>query len=329
MIRFAIFFTGIFILILGIYVYLNPEETFVAKFKNIDGLPTGAPVTALGVKIGEVIKTKSVSDGVLVTVRIINKSISKPPKGSQLSITSFRPNQGRVLEIVPSGDVSSSEKALIIQEPITNETWLYSSIELLDGLKTFSEHVIKQVTPENFEKVRLALSIASESLNETANNLLEHESDLISVKQKLDKKAEGANALLVRLKKPIASLNKVLSDKNLSINFKNDLAKISDDLTRISEGISDPKTLTNLKNFKTDILNHLNDVNVSLNSTSDSVQNSTLSKNLMEFNSNLQDLNTLYEEVSKKDVAKMAKKTAKQAREVTTMLAEKTSNIVR
>src|SRR3990167_1209437 len=99
MIRLAIFLLGIFILVLGIYIYFNPEETFEAKFKNIDGLPKGAPVTALGVKVGEVVRTRSISDGVIVTVKITNKSFLKPLPGSQLTITSFRPSQGRVLEI--------------------------------------------------------------------------------------------------------------------------------------------------------------------------------------------------------------------------------------
>ena len=188
MIRLAIFLLGIFVLAVGIYIYFNPEETFEAKFKNIDGLPPGAPVTALGVKIGEVVRTKLISDGVLVTVRIADKSIPKPPPGSLLAITSFRPNQGRVLEIIPPDEKLDENKAYIVQEPITSESWLHASLELLDRLKEVSALIMKYATPENFDKVRMAFSRASESLNETANNLLSHESDLINIKQKLTKK---------------------------------------------------------------------------------------------------------------------------------------------
>jgi predicted translin family RNA/ssDNA-binding protein len=325
MIRLAIFLLGIFILVVGVYIYFNPEETFEAKFKNIDGLPKGAPVTALGVKIGEVIKTKSTEDGVLVTVRITNKSLLKPPPGSRLAITSFRPNQGRVLEIVPS-DENLGEKAYIIQEPITNESWLHASLDILDNLKEVSGQIIKYVTPENFEKARTAFSRASESLNETANNLLGHESDLINMKQKLAKKTSDANELLVRLRSPIASLNKVINNKNITTSFKGDLMEFSDNLTKISQNISKPEVINDIKAFKTDILNHLNEVNDSLTLVSNDLVNSDLSKNLMDFNTHVEKLNAFYDEVNKKDLEKPVKDLARKARETTTMLAEKTSN---
>ena len=325
MIRLAIFLLGIFILIVGVYIYFNPEETFEAKFKNIDGLPKGAPVTALGVKIGKVIKTKSTEDGVLVTVRITNKSLLKPPPGSRLAITSFRPNQGRVLEIVPS-DENLGEKAYLIQEPITNESWLHASIELLDRLKEASGQIVKYVTPENFEKARMAFSRTSESLNQTANNLLSHESDLISMKQKLTKKTTEANELLVKLRKPIASLNKVINDKNITASFKGDFKEFSENLTKISQNISNPKATADIKSFKADILNHLNEVNSSLTSVGNDLADSELLKNLMDFNTNVEKLNTFYDELNKKDIETTVKSKLKKAREVTTMLAEQTSH---
>ena len=326
MVRLAIFVLGIFILTIGLYVYFNPEETFEAKFKNIDGLPKGAPVSALGVKIGEVIRTKSVHDGVIVTVRITNKSVSKPPSGSQLVITSFNPNSGRVLEIIPPDENLSENRAYIIHEPITNESWLYASLDLLDRLKDFSGLVMKQVTPENFEKVRLSFSRASESLNQTANNLLEHESDLIRVKQNLTNKTTEANALLVQLQKPIASLNKIISVKNITASFKGDFSEFSENLTKISENVSAPKFMNDLKSFKTNILNHLNEVNASLISTSDSLTNSELSTNIMDFNTRIKRLNSFYDELNKRDLKKIVKDSTKKTKEVTTMLAEQTSH---
>ena len=325
MVRLAIFLLGIFILVLGIYIYFNPEVTFEAKFKNIDGLPKGAPVTALGVKIGEVIKTKSISDGVIVTVKITNKLFKNPPIGSQLAITSFRPNQGRVLEIIPPDENIGENKALIIQEPVTNESWLHTSLELLDGLKEFSGQVVKYVTPENFEKARVAFSRASESLNETANNLLAHESDLINTKQKLTKKITEANALLIQTQKPIAALNKIITDKNITTSFKGDFKEFSGNLTKISQNISNPKVINDLQSFKTNILNHLNEVNASLTSISNSLTDPGSIKNLMDFNAHIEKLNAFYDELNKKDIKKIAKNSAKKAKEITTMAAARTS----
>ena len=326
MIRLAILFFGMFILAVGVYIYFNPEETFEAKFKNIDGLPAGAPVTALGVKIGEVIRAKSTGDGVLVTIKITNKSVPKPPSGSLLAITSFRPNQGRVLEIIPPDESLGENKSYLVREPITNESWLHASLELLDRLKEFSGLVMKYVTPENFEKARSILSRASESLNETANNLLAHESDLIRMKQKLTKKTTEANVLLLQLQRSIASLSKVINDKNITASFKGDFKEFSENLTTISRNISNPNLTGDIKSFKADILNHLNEVNSSLTSANEGLMNSELSKNLMDFNAHVEKLNTFYDELNKKGIGKTAKDSAKKTREVTTMLAEQTSH---
>ncbi len=326
MVRLAIFLLGIFILVTGIYIYFNPEETFEAKFKNIDGLPKGAPVTALGVKIGEVVKTKAIGDGVIVTVRITNKSLPKPPPGSQLAITSLRTNQGKVLEIIPPDENLDKNKAFIVQEPITTESWLHASLELLDGLKETSGQIVKYATPENFEKVKLAFFRASKSLNETANNLLAHESDLIGMKQKLTKKTTEANKLLIQAQKPIASLNKVINDKNITASFKGDFKEFSDDLMKISQNISNPKFTNDLKSFKTNVLNHLNEVNTSLTSVNESLTDSESIKNLMDFNTNVKNLNAFYDELNKKDLKKDWKDSVKKAKKVTTMLSEQTSH---
>lgn len=325
MIRLAIFLLGIFILSIGVYVYFNPEETFQAKFKNIDGLPQGAPVTALGVKIGEVIRTKSVPDGILVTVRLTDKSAVKPPPGSLLSITSFRPNHGRVLEVIsPSQDIDS-DKAYIIQEPITSETWLHASVELFDGLKFFSSQIIKHVTPENFEKARIILSRTSESLNETANTLLQHESSLIGMKEKLTKRTSEANELLVKAKQPIASLNKIISDKKNISSVKADLNELSRNLAEISNNLSNPETVQDLKSFKTKILDHLNDVNISLTNAGIDIDESELSSNLMDFNDNLVKLNEFYDAANKKNIKKQVMDSTRKAKEVTSMLAKITA----
>ncbi len=325
MIRLAIFLLGIFILSIGVYVYFNPEETFEAKFKNIDGLPQGAPVTALGVKIGEVIRTKSVPDGILVTVRLTDKSAVKPPPGSLLSITSFRPNHGRVLEVIsPSQDIGS-DKAYIIQEPITSESWLHASIDLFDGLKKVSGQIVEHVTPENFEKARIIFSRVSESLNGTANTLLEHETNLIEMKQKLTKRTLEANELLVKAKQPIASLNKIISDKKNLSSVKADLNELSGNLTEISENLSNPETVQDLKSFKAKILDHLNDVNASLTSASVDISDSELSDNLMDFNDNLVKLNEFYDGLNKKNIKKQVMDSTRKAKEITSMLAKITA----
>ena len=147
------------------------------------------------------------------------------------------------------------------------------------------------------------------------------------MKEKLNRRAAEANALLLRTRKPIASLNKIINDKNITASLKEDLSEISGNLTRISTKISDPKTINNLQSFKTDILNHLNEVNASLTSSDEDLKNSALSKNLMDFSKNLEDLNAFYDELNKKDIQKNVKESVKKAREVTTMLAEKTSGL--
>lgn len=324
MIRLFTFFVLIIFAAVSSYSYLNSQRTFEAKFKNIDGLPKKASVTALGVKIGEVVRTKPVHDGIIVTVRITNKSFPRPEPGSQLTITSFRPNQGRVLEIIPPKMEIEETKAWIVQEPITTESWLHASLELLEGLKYFSEVAIKYVTKENFDLARGAFTEASSSLNQVVGKLKEHEVNLALVKEKFSSKTDEANALLLRLQKPINSLNKIINDKQLTTNFKSELNKFSDDLMSISENITSETFTTNLTYFKTMILDYLNNVNNSLIVLDQMVRDPVLKQKFMDFNEHLASLNALYDELSKQDISKL-KVAARKAKDVTTSLAEKTS----
>lgn len=303
---------------LSVYVYFNSQKTFEAKFKNIDGLPKGAQVTALGVPIGKVIGTKPTKDGIKVIIKITNKSLLFPVPGSQLTITSFRPNQGRILEIVPPSQKLSEDKALIIQEPITTESWLAASLDLLEDLKSFSQEAIKYVSPENFEKVRLAFQNALEALDKTVVNLQKHEEDLAALESNLGEKANQANALLVRLYRSIESLNKVVSSENFKTSLRGDLNDFSKNLGAISANIVTPKFTNDLANFKTQILDHLNQINALLTKADSRINDPELLESIMDFNNHVSNLNAFYEELNKKDIRKIVKEAVKNAREITT-----------
>lgn len=318
-------FNIVILLVIGvcIFVIYNSQRTFEAKFKNIDGLPIGAQVTALGVRVGEVVRTKTTDDGVIVTVRITNSKFGRPEPGSLLTITSFRPNQGRVLEIIPAGEKLDDSKSWIIQEPVTNESWLSASIELLDGLKHFSETVVKHITPENTKKTREAVSKASESLNETATFLVENGRRLTELRDKITSKANETNALLVRLQKPLKLLNEVINDKELSTLLKGDLRDFSQNLTSISDNITSEKFLNDVTLFKTNILDRLNSLSTTLSRLDVGVKDPLLKQNIKDYTKSLENLNALYEMIKPEDIQEL-RQVAKSAREVTTELSEKT-----
>lgn len=313
----------LFFILVSILLYYNSQRTFQAKFKNIDGLPIGAQVTALGVKVGEVIRTKADNDGIVVTIRITNKKFESPAPGSQLAITSFRPNQGRVLEVVPPKDDLSEAKSWLVQEPITTESWLHASIELLEGLKSFSNVIIKNLTPENFTVVRQSFSSASESLNQIANRLVEYESNLVKVKEKLSVKANEANTLLLGLQGPIKSLNKIINDKEL-VSSLDDLNGFSKNLAVISKDITSEDFLNNLTNRKTMILARLNQINASLIKADKELTNSDLKQNIKTFNEHITNLNTFNEMIQAEDIKKV-KQIVKEARDITTKASESTN----
>lgn len=325
MFRLLITLAFIIFIVVGVYTYYVSERIFEAKFKNIDGLPSGAEVTALGVKVGKVIKAKPTHDGVIVKVKIKTKDFHPAP-GSQLTITSFRPNQGRIIEIIPPNEMLSENKAWIIQEPITTESWLYASLELLDKLKAFSQTVITQVTPENFQKAREAFSNASESLSQTAANIQGYNENLLEIKNSIALKTSEANALFIRLQKPISSLNKIINDKNLTTNFKNELDGFSENLSIISQNITNPEFLTDINSFKTNILDHLNQINSSLVSYNQKVKDPAFSQKIKTFNENLVNLNQFYENLNKKDIKKIAKESVKKAKEATIQVSKTTQN---
>lgn len=326
MIKFIL--TLLVILFIGVscYVYYNSQRTFEAKFKNIDGLPKGASVTALGVKIGEVIRTRPTNDGIIVTVRITNKSASKPQGGSELSITSFRPGHGRVLEVIPPSVELPETEAWIVEEPITTENWLNASLELLEGLKNFSSAIIKYVTPENFELARSAFSEASDVLKQTVIRLWEHESNLINLKKDFSAKAEETNQLLLEVQKPISALNEIINDKKITTAFKSELSGFSNNLAAISKNITSNEFLTNLSLFKSKILDNLNEINASLTSLDKSVTDSEIKQKLKSFNLHLTNLNAFYDRLKNQDVQKI-KLSLKKAREATVDWEKETSKI--
>src|SRR3989338_2673896 len=258
MFRLFFYLTFAFIIGLSIYAYVDSQRTFEAKFKNIDGLPQGASVTAFGTEIGKVIKTRPTHDGVIVTVKITNKRFPKPEAGSQLTITSLRPNQGRVLEIILPEEDTNGTKAWIIQEPITTDTWLHASLELVNRLEMFSHSIIKQLTPENFQNARNAFARASESLSQTAAHLAENEKKLIELKNRFANKTNEANELLIRLQKPINTLNKIIANKDFPEALKGDLGNFSQDLINISNNVLKPEFFNDVMAFNVNILDNLN-----------------------------------------------------------------------
>ena len=322
MLRLLIYLVFSFIIGSGAYVYYNSQRTFEAKFRHIDGLPTGAGVTILGVRVGEVIRTRPAHDGVIVTVRITNKKVPNPEPGSELTITSFRPNRGRVLEIIPPRKEINDMTAWIVQEPITNESWLHASLDLVEGLKTISQTVIKYVTPENFEKARRGFSQASEVLNHIAINAARHEKELAGISERFSNKSDEANRLLITLQKPIASLNKIITDKNLTSSFKNNLGEFTQNLNSISEKLSDPDFVQNSKNIKEEILTNLNEINTSLTAVDKDVTDPVFKGKIKDFNNNLVKLNVFYESLNQKDIAKNTKEIIQKAKEVTTRGSE-------
>lgn len=324
MFRFLIKFLAVFFIVVSLFVCFNSQRTFEAKFKHIDGLPKGAPVTVLGVKIGEVIRTTPTKDGILVKVRLTNKSASTPQAGSQLTITSFRPNQGRALEIIPPNIELQENTAWVIQEPITTESWMYASLELLEGLKNFSKALIKHVTPENFKEARLVCTETSKSLNSILKSLQNYEDTLSSAKEKFSAKTREVNQLLFRIKAPIDSLNEIISDKNITTGFKNDLLEFSDNITLISQNIINPEFIQNIFDKRNEILSYLNQINASLIANDEKITNSQLKQKIKQFNMHILNLNEFYENVQEEDIKKM-KESISKARKIITDLEHKTA----
>ena len=325
MVRFFIFIFGLILLILGLYLFFNPEQNFEAKFKNVDGLPKGAPVTALGVKIGEVARTKALAEGIIVTVRLTNPSVAKPPPGSQITITSFRPGQGRVLEVIFPESVVNKDSGIIVEEPVTNESWLEASIELLDNLKDFSGFVVKKVTPENIQNIKGVLSKTSDSVTQTAARLEKHTEALGKLKKNIDANASEANKLLGKLSAPVSSLNSEINDKSKVTALKKDVNYFASKLSNISRKVSLPEFPANIRLIKNDVLNYLKEVNTSLTENSLELNNPELPAKINEFNKNLGNLNAIYEKVNTAELGKSIKEKAEKGKDFAVKIEEKTS----
>ena len=316
------------LVIVGGYLFYNSQKTFEAKFENIDGLPKGAPVTALGVRVGKVIGTEPIEDGVIVKIRITNDSFPYPPPGSKLTITSFRPGQGRLLEVVPPEEQLDKDTAWLVKEPITSESWLHASLELVESVQNISKNIIKYVTPENVNKVRVSVSETSETLEGIAKNLRAYEENVDSITKRLSIKINEANELVNNLKSSLDSLNNLVKDNELASSLKGNMETFSDKVNLIGEAIKSPDFKMSVEEFKTNILDHLNELSATLTDASKSMKDSDIKQNIADFNEHVSNLNNLYANVLKKDVQKITRESIEKAREVTTNASNITKELV-
>lgn len=314
------------VIAISFLAYKNSQKTFEAKFKNIDGLPIGAPVSALGVKVGEVIKTKPVNDGVIVKVKITNKFFPIPPPGSQLNITSFTPNGGRILEIILPEE-TSKRKSYIVQDPITTESWLSAAFELFNGLQATSEGIIKNFTSENLSKVRNSLNDTSESLDGVATKLNDYNKTLTNIKEKFSNKANETNTIIEKMYKPLAHANKVISDNETISSFKFHLVELTKNLGNISDKISSQEFLTDLDSTKKNILNNLTQINTSLINENEQLHNQGIATMTKELNENITNLNKQVDNLNKKDIGQFVKENLAKAKEAVIKFQTTISNL--
>lgn len=318
-----------FILITTIYSFNSSKRIFQAKFTNVEGLPLGASVTALGVRIGEVVRTDPDKDnGVIVTVKITNKSVPIPPPGSRITITSFKPGAGNNLEIIYPSESESNNKAWLVQEPISLENWLFCSFEILEGLKKYSQKTIEYLTPENITKIRKVAKNTSDTLRDTADALTIYENNLSIFQKKLSLKGEQAKLLLNNLKGSISSLNDIVNDEEFIENFKEGAGDLTKDLNTISVSLQDSKSMEDRKKFKENILDKLNQISIYSTSAKDKVSNPKLKQNIVKFNNHIKNLNDFYETLNEKDIKTVTKNSVAQAKENSIKINKVTAGLI-
>lgn len=311
----------------GVCVFYNSQRTFEAKFENIDGLPNGAPVTALGVRVGKVVKTTPVEDGIIVKIRITNNSFPYPPPGSKLAITSFRPGQGRLLEVIPPEEKLDKDTAWLVKEPVTSESWLHASLELVENLQDISKTIIKNVTPENLSKVRILIAQTSDTLEDMANSLRTYERNLDFITKRLSIKVDEANQLVNNLRNLLDSLNNLVKNDKLVSSLKGDVKTFSDKVAVIGEAIKTPDFKMTVEEFKTNILDHLNELSTTLTDAGKSIQESDIKQDIANFNEHVNNLNIFYDNVLKHDVKTITKESVEKAREAVTNASKITKEL--
>ena len=301
MMKFCITTFLVFFFAVTIYVFFDSKNTFTAKFANIDGLPLGAPVTALGVKIGKVVSTRAVSDGVLVKVKVTNKSVPKPPSGSKLSITSFAPAKGRTLEVVLPDAVEESE-AWIIQDPISTQTWLLAAIEILDNIKSVSLKTIEVVTPQNVHKVRSVIGDISDTLKDTGSNLRFHENRLSDLHRRFDNNADKTKELLTLFQGSINSLEKIFDNKEFTSKFKSEVEELEEDLAVVAKTVNNPEFKITTKKYRDNMIQSLDKIQLRIQAFRDRINDKELLEEFDKFNEYIVKLNSLCAELNKRDI---------------------------
>ena len=169
---------------------------YVVEFKDIDGLPIGAPVRVSGLHVGHVVKQELKDDKILITFKITDENI-KIPIGSIAGVEFTGLASSKSLEIQPPRIKIVSGRQLYTVEPLRANSLLEiqsvvvkTTIDFLDGIISFIKKNEKTIGPKLKNASKLFKEKTS-SLEKTEKLLKEKTNEAIQETKELTELVKG------------------------------------------------------------------------------------------------------------------------------------------
>jgi len=211
-------------------------KTLYVKYKNVEGLVIGAPITINGLSVGKVTDIKLDNKTAMITVEM------------QIN-TDFPISKTSVAEIYAGSLLTGGKQLAILPNPsdptpAVDGDFLVSSskLDLTDALAGQLEPLKDKIT----------------KLLDNANLMLENVNDILNKKSKDDLRNSLAtlSATMNEFHKASQSLNGIMDDnKNKIGGIVTDFKKVSSDFTNISDDLNKAKLGETAENLKVTLAN--------------------------------------------------------------------------
>lgn len=269
--------------ILGIdkyHEFFNNFPRYAVTFKDIDGLPVGAPVRFAGLHVGHVVKEELKNEKVHVYFKITKRGV-EIPEGSYAGVEFTGLAGSKSLEIKPPDKKMEPNSGFQKIEPLRINLFLKMQNDIFSAILDFSNSILSFLK-QNEDSAKANLKNAADYLKGKADSLEEIKQNVIDNSEKTASSAKNIKSIIEDTNKSIALINKNMADFAEDEQTKQSLETLKKTARNLNDFLESQKLNEVNENIKlvnnkiTDIkereLNYINEFNASLKNTSGQIQ---------------------------------------------------------
>lgn len=223
------------------------KNTIFARFSNIEGLRSGAPVWLHGIEVGTVKNIQLTESGTIISLSLTKRTFDHLQDSAHASVRTMGLLGDKFIEIYPGpSTIGTMDPGDTIpgRKPTELEKIVESGTESLASVDTLIRHIDEFV---------MELKKSQGTLNQLVEN-----PDLYN---QLSAAAQSINAATRELRQAEGSMNQLLHDPSLYKNMNDAAELLSSLLTQIDNGNGIAGALVNNEKLVTDIERTVANVN--------------------------------------------------------------------